>query len=298
MPMTMNRRKFLERSAAVLAAVTTGRALTLDSLQQDGLPAIAAVEGKSVPLALDAALAALGGIKAFVGRGAKVVCLPNPQGSRPGVSTNPELMGTLVSRCLEAGAAEAVVASGHGAGRWYSTGIIEAVEKAGGKMVYPRSDGDWVEVPVPQGRQLKKAVIVRRALENDVLINVPIVKQHDSTRVTCTMKNLMGFNSDNGSWHRSDDYLEHAIAELASVIVPDLCVVDAITILTENGPFGPGRTVSPRQVVAGVNQVSVDAYCCRFLDLDPREAVHIRIAAEMKLGDLDISRLKTLESKV
>ena len=82
------------------------------------------------------------------------------------------------------------------------------------------------------------------------------------------------------------------------MIVPDLCVVDAITILTENGPFGPGRTVSPRQVVAGINQVSVDAYCCRFLDLDPREAAHIRIAAEMKLGDLDISRLKTFEAKV
>jgi uncharacterized protein (DUF362 family) len=296
--MKMNRRMFLERSAAILAAITSGKALALDSGLQDGKPAIAAVEGRSVPQTLDAALDALGGIKTFVGRGDKVVFLPNPQGSRPGVSTNPELMGALVSRCLEAGAAEAVVASGHGAGRWYSTGIIEAVEKAGGKMVYPRSDGDWVEVPVPQGRRLKKAIIVRRALENDVLINVPIVKQHDSTRVTCTMKNLMGFNSDNGSWHRSDDYLEHAIAELASVIVPKLCVVDAITILTENGPFGPGRTASPRQVVAGTNQVSVDAYRCRFLDLDPKEAVHIRIAAEMKLGEMDISRLKTLESKV
>jgi uncharacterized protein (DUF362 family) len=296
--MTMKRREFLEKSAAILAAVGTGRALTPDSGFEEANPAIAAVQGKSVPQTLDAALNALGGLKAFVKRGDKVVLLPNPQGTRPGVSTNPELVGALISRCLEAGAAEAVVASCHGEGRWYSTGIIEAVEKAGGKMLYPRSDSDWTEVPVPRGQRLKKATIIRRALENDVLINVPIVKQHGSTGITCTMKNLMGFNSDNGSWHRSDDYLDHAIADLASLIEPKLCVVDAITILTENGPFGPGRTVSPRYVAAGTNMVSVDAYCCRFLDLDPKEAAHIRIASEMGLGSLDVSRLKIAESKV
>ena len=296
--MTMNRRKFLEGSAALLAALTSGRALALETGGQDAKPSISAAESRSVSQALDAALDALGGIKAFVGRGDKVVFLPNPQGSRPGVSTNPELIGALVGLCLQAGAAEAVVATCHGAGRWYSTGIIEAVEKAGGRMVYPRSNADWVDVPVPRGQRLKKAVIVRRALENDVLINVPIVKQHDSTRLTCTMKNLMGFNSDNGSWHRSDDYLEQAIADLSSVVVPKLSVVDAITILTENGPFGPGRTVSPRQVVAGTNMVSVDAYCCRFLNLEPKEVGHIRLAADMGLGEMDVSRLKVAEARV
>ena len=296
--MTMKRREFLEKSATVLAAMSTGRALALTSGSPADTPAIAAVQGKAVPPTLDAAINAVGGMKTIVRRGDKVVLLPNPQGSRPGVSTSPELLAALVSRCLEAGAAEAVVASAHGPGRWYSTGIIEAVEKAGGKMLYPRSDGDWVEAPVPRGQRLKKATIIRRALENDVLIDVPIVKQHDSTRITCTMKNLMGFNADNGSFHRSDDYLDHAIADLASLITPKLCVVDAITILTENGPFGPGRTVSPRQVVAGTNMVSVDAYCCRFLDLDPKEAGHIRIAAEMGLGELDVARLKIFESKI
>lgn len=296
--MTMKRREFLERSAAFLVAAGARRTLTFGSGVPDEKPVVAAAQGKSVPQTLDAALAALGGMKAFVGRGAKVVLLPNPQGSRAGVSTNSELLGALVSRCLEAGAAEAAVASAHGPGRWYATGIIEAVEKAGGKMLYPRSDGDWVEVPVPRGQRLKKATIIRRALGNDVLIDVPIVKQHDSTRITCTMKNLMGFNSDNGSWHRSDDYLEHAIADLSSLIVPKICVVDAITILTENGPFGPGRTVSPRHVVAGTNMVSVDAYCCRFLDLDPKEVGHVAIAAGMGLGELDISRLKLVETKV
>jgi uncharacterized protein (DUF362 family) len=207
-------------------------------------------------------------------------------------------MGELVRRCLEAGASEAVVASVHGPGRWYATGIIEAVEKAGGKMLFPQSDRDWTEIPLPRARRLKKADVIRKALENDVLINVPIVKQHDSTRLTCTIKNLMGFNSDNGSFHRSDDYLHQAIADLASGFSPKLCVVDALTILTENGPFGPGRTASPHKIVVGTNMVSVDAYCCRFLGLRPNDVGHLRIAAEMGLGDPNVSDLEIIETHV
>jgi uncharacterized protein (DUF362 family) len=297
--MAMKRREFLEGSAAILAAVGASGALRLESaVGIEERPAIAAIQGKSAARILDSALDALGGMKAFVRRGDKVVLLPNPQGSRPGVSTNPELMGALVGRCLEAGAAEAVVASVHGPGRWYATGIIEAVEKAGGKVHYPQGDGDWIEAPVPRGQRLKKIGIVRKAVENDVFIDIPIVKQHDSTRITCTMKNLMGVNADNGSFHRSDDYLDHAIADLSSLFSPKLCVVDAITILTQNGPFGPGRTISPRKIIMGTNMVSVDAYCCRLLELEPKEVGHIRIAAEMGLGDINVSGLKIFEAQV
>jgi uncharacterized protein (DUF362 family) len=297
--MAMNRRKFLESSAAALVAAGSGRLLGRESAGgAEERPAIAAIQGKSVAGMLDAALQALGGIKAFVRKGDKVVLLPNPQGTRPGVSTNPGLMGTLVERCLEAGAAEAVVASIHGPGRWYSTGIIEAVEKAGGKLHYPQADRDVIVAPVPRGRQLKKVEIIRKAIENDVFIDVPIVKQHDSTRITCTMKNLMGLSPECSGFHRSDDYLDHAIADLASLVSTKLCVVDALTILTQNGPFGPGRTISPRKIVLGTNMVSVDAYCCRLLELEPREVGHIRIAAEMGIGEINVSGLKISEAQV
>jgi uncharacterized protein (DUF362 family) len=297
--MTMRRREFLESSAAMLAAVGTARALARRASAADlDRPAIAAIEGQSVSRMLDRALEAFGGLESFIRRGDKVVFLPNPQGSRPGVSTSPELMGELVRRSLEAGASEAVVASVHGPGRWYATGIIEAVEKAGGKLHYPQAARDWVEVPVPRGVRLKKTQIVRKALENDVFIDVPIVKQHDSTRITCAMKNLMGLSADSGSFHRSDDFLDQAIADLASLFTPKLCVVDAMTILTQNGPFGPGRTVSPNKVVLGTNMVSVDAYCCRLLELDPKEVGHIRIAAGMGLGEIDVPGLRILEARV
>ena len=297
--MTMKRREFLGRSAAALAALGAGEMFPLQlPAQVEANPDISAAQGKSLPQVLDRALFPFGGMANFVHRGDKVVILPNPQGNRPGVSTSAPLIGELVRLCLEAGAAEAVVASIHSPGRWFGTGIVKAVEDAGGKMHYPQSAKDWLEISLPGGRRLKKATIIRKSRENDILINVPIVKQHDSTMITAGLKNLMGFNLDNQSFHQGDEHLHQSIADLATLFLPPLLVVDALTILTENGPFGPGRTVSPQSIVAGTDMVAVDAYCCRFLGLKPDEVGHISLAHQMGLGNKDLSGRKIIEARV
>ena len=283
----MDRRNFLRRSALMVG----GLAGTL-YLPDHGLSAttkgkeIAVVEGESPPKQVRAAIDQLGGIGKFVRRGNRVVLLPNPQGRTPGTSTNPDIVAEVVRLCLEAGAATVTVSSAHGPGRWSPTRIIERVEKAGGKMKYPDSSKDWITVKVPNGRVRKELTIIRDALENDVLINLPVFKQHESTGVTGTLKNLMGFNSDSGSFHQGETYLHQAIVDLASVIPPHLCIVDATTILTENGPFGPGRVAHPKKVFAGTDRVALDSLCCALLNVDPRDVLHIRLAHESGLGKM------------
>jgi uncharacterized protein (DUF362 family) len=153
-------------------------------------------------------------------------------------------------------------------------------------MKYPESSTDWITVKVPNGRARKELTIIRDAVENDVLINLPIFKQHESTEVTGTLKNLMGFNSDSGSFHQGETYLHQAIVDLASVIPPHLCIVDATTILIENGPFGPGRVAHPKKVFAGTDRVALDSLCCGLLKVDPRDVLHIRLAHESGLGKM------------
>jgi uncharacterized protein (DUF362 family) len=296
--MKLKRRDFIKQSAAGLAALGAAKPFALRSAAPlPEKPVIAAIQGESLPRMLARALDPFGGMSQFVRRGDKVVLLPNPQGTRPGVSTNAQLVGELVKLCLDSGAAEAVVATIHSPGRWYATGIIEAVEKAGGKMHYPQSRKDWADISLSEGRRLKKATIIRRAIENDVWINMPVFKQHDSTRVTGTLKNLMGFNSDNSSFHQGDEHLHQSIADLASVFSPKLLVVDAITILVENGPFGPGRTVSPHRVVTATNMVAADAYCCRFLEVGPEDVNHILFAHQMGLGKMSLQGLPIVEAR-
>ena len=287
MKKNIDRREFLRSSALVVG----GLAGSL-YLPEHGYSAaskgkeIAVVEGQNPPGQVRAAIDQLGGIGKFVRKQDQVVLLPNPQGRTPGASTNPDIVAEVVRLCLGAGAATVTVSSCHGPGRWSPTRVIERVEKAGGRMKYPDAAKDWITVKVPNGRARKELTIVRDALENDVLINLPVFKQHESTGVTGTLKNLMGFNSDSTSFHQGQTYLHQAIVDLASIIPPHLCIVDATTILTENGPFGPGRVAHPKKVFAGTDRVALDSLCCELLKVNPQEVLHIRLAHESGLGKM------------
>jgi len=283
----MNRREFIKKSA-ILAGTLTGSL----SFPDKGVTApkredeITVVEGDNLSAQVREAIRLSGGIEKFVKRGDRVILLPNPQGRGPGASTNADMVYEVVRLCKEAGAASVTVSSVHGPWRWSSTKIVEKVEQAGGKMKYSDSSKDWVTVNVPGGRVRKRVTIIKDAIENDVLINIPVFKDHYATRVTGTLKNLMGLNSDSGSFHQGEAYLHQAIIDLASVIPPHLCIVDATTILVENGPFGPGRVVHPKKVYAGTDLVAIDSLCCGLLKINPTDVLHIKLAHESGLGQI------------
>ena len=286
----MNRREFIKKSFA-LAGTLTGniifpnKGITTPKREND----LAVVEGENPSAQVREAIRLMGGIEKFVKRGDRVVLLPNPQGRGPGASTNADMVAEVVRICKEAGAVSVSASSVHGPWRWSSTQIVERVEQAGGRMKYLDSSKDWVTVNVPKGRVRKKATIIKDAVENDVLINMPVFKDHYATRVTGGLKNLMGFNSDSGSFHQGETYLHQAIVDLASVIPLHLCIMDANTILVENGPFGPGRVAHPNKVYAGTDLVAIDSLCCGLLKVNPMDVLHIKLAQESGLGQIHVS---------
>ena len=291
-----SRREFLKRALQISGAASVSRLFSsARMIQPPSYPDIGIVSGESPATMTVRVLELIGGINRFVRRGDKVVILPNPQGSRPGVSTNGEILSEVIKQCWNVGASEVTVASIHAPGRWYSSGITSAVEKADAKIFYPQEKKDWIEPAIPIGKALKRAVIVRRALEADAFINIPIIKQHDSTRLTGCLKNLMGFHRDNASLHQAETILHQGIADLATLFKPKLLIIDAVRILGENGPFGPGKLLNPRKVLAGTDMVALDAYCCRFLNLRPTDVEHIDFARANGIGVMDVTRLRVEE---
>ena len=95
-------------------------------------------------------------------------------------------------------------------------------------------------------------------LETDVFINFPLPKQHFATELTLGLKNLMGSVWDMELLHKID--LHQCIADINTLRKPDLVVMDAIRILTTNGPKGPGKTEDIGEVFASTDIVAADAY--------------------------------------
>ena len=285
----IQRREFLKKFSLLVGVMGGGALLPASGKATDQEMGIAVVEGENPSAQVQEAIRLLGGIQRFIRRGDRVVLLPNPQGIGRGVTTNPDMVAETTRLCLAAGASSVRVSSCHGQERWLGTGIIEKVTASGGRMKYPDSDRDWTTIAVPKARVRKEVRVIRDALQADVLINMPIFKQHNYTRTTCCLKNLMGMNHDNWGFHKGDLYLHQAIVDLASIFSPALCLVDATTILTQGGPFGPGRVIHPKRVYAGKDMVALDSLCCGLLGVRPEEVIHIQLAHESGMGQINLA---------
>jgi uncharacterized protein (DUF362 family) len=257
---------------------------------------LAVVKGESPVKNCLAAVDALGGFGKFVHKGDKVVVKPNPIGSnRPerAINTHPEMVGAVVRECLGVGAREVLVVSNDEIRSFNGNGTTTAVEAAGGIVRPIQAKEQFREVLVPRGRILRRVEIASDILDADVFINMPIAKHHAGSRVTLSMKNLMGANWDRQFFHATD--LHQCIAELASAVKHSLVIMDANHVLLTNGPSGPGQVLTANQVIAGVDPVAVDAFATRFFNLEPGAIPHIRTAYEIGVGEMNIDKLKIKE---
>lgn len=305
----ITRRSFI-RKGAVLGASSLLLAKFPERIHPETaleIPDISVVTGNDYHKNTIEAVSKIGGMNKYVGKGAKVAVLANPQRPNPGAFTSPLVAGAVTEMCLNAGASSVTFISWMPVKAWEATGLKQAVEKAGGKLetVDLRDESMFRPVPVPEGKILKEARVMKKLFEHDLLINVPVTKDHIGNKFTGTMKNLMGLNSpkNNRTFHKSDwktnrssiIHLDQSIADLNTVITPVLSIVDATEFIITNGPFGPGELLKPRKVIAGTDRIALDSYCCKLWELDPADIVMIKKGFEHGLGSIDLSDLNISE---
>ncbi len=299
----MKRRDFLLLGAAGGLALRAGGSLPAAPL----LPPLAPpspdlgwATGESPGALARAAVDILGGMKAFVGRGDKVVIKPNIGWDRVpemAATTNPEIVVALLEMARDAGAKSVIVIDNttNQAKRCYiRSGIQDAVNQAGGTMLFV--DEHRIRKTAIGGEWLKEWDILLDILEADKLINVPIVKHHSLSRVTLGMKNLLG--AVGGARNQLHQKLDQSMVDLAAFFKPTLTVLDAYRILVRNGPQGgrPTDTKLVKTVIAGRDPVAVDTAGASFLDLKAADLLFLRLAAERGLGKNDLAGL-TIEKR-
>ena len=264
-----------------------------------GAADMAVVHGSSPATITRAAVDAIGGMKRFVKSGQVVVVKPNictAMAPEYAATTNPEVVATLVAMCKEAGASQVKVldyAWGSQRTNYQQSGIEEAVQKAGGEMV-AITPVKWKKVEIPNAKLLKSVEVFDDVLKADVVINVPIAKDHGLSRLTLGMKNMMGIVSSREQFHMS---LGQYLSDLLLQVKPAFTLVDAVRILTQNGPGG-GRLEYVKQldtVVASTDILAVDAYSTSFFDLKPEDIETIRTGAKNGVGTTDLTKLKIAE---
>jgi uncharacterized protein (DUF362 family) len=296
------RREFF-RDLGVLAGGIAATSSGLPVSAADASPDIVVVGGEDPKAMVKKAVAELGGMKKFVSKGDVVVIKPNIGFERTpeqGATTNPDVVVGLIEMAFDAGAKEIKLFDRpvQDAKKCYPlSGIPEAAKKAGAKVFF-HTELQSVEIPIKDGVVLKSSQVWKDAVECDCYISVPVAKHHRMTVLTMALKNNMGVTADDRGkvWHSN---LHQVLADFASAFKPKLTVLDAYRIIVKNGPRGGSAAdiEMPKKCIAGVNQVSIDAYGTTLFGRKPSEIGHIALAGKMGLGEIDLAKLKVREVK-
>lgn len=133
---------------------------------------------------------------------------------------------------------------------------------------------------------LRPMEICSRALDADYLINLPVLKGHCQTVMTCALKNCKGCLPDREKRRFHADGLMKPIAALASVLRPSLTIVDSICgdLDFEEG----GNPVFTGRMYLGWDPVQLDAYGCRLMGLSVSKVPYIRLAERWGAGSTEI----------
>lgn len=124
-----------------------------------------------------------------------------------------------------------------------------------------------------------------------MFINVPVIKHHSSADLSLAMKNLMGIVWDRRFWHRNN--LHQCIADFSSYYKPSLNVIDGYRVMMKNGPRGVSvNDVSlVKSLIISADIVAADAAATKIFGSDPEKVDYLRIAGEMKIGEINLEKL-------
>lgn len=306
----MERRDFLRQVAAWSAGASVVPLFRVRPLAAEDKPAgqsvIAVAKGQDYEALVTKVLEPLGGIKAFVKPGARVVVKPNIGWDRKpelAGNTHPDVVKAVVTLALAAEAKQVLVfdRTVNDARRCYTASGIQAAVEA---IKDPRvqcvfcDQKKYVPVDIQKAKSLNRFEFYKDALETDCdcYINVPIAKHHQIAKLTLGLKNAMGVIGGNrGEIHKS---IHQRIADINLVVRPKLTIMDATRILLRNGPSGgnPADVKVLDTLAASADIVALDTYSCGFFDMKPQDIGAIAAAAALGLGESDLSKVKVVQA--
>ena len=236
-----------------------------------------------------------GGAGRFVSKGDVVVIKPNISWARRpemAATTNPEVLEAVIELCQEAGAKKVRIADHtiHDARRCFAlSGAGAAAKKTGADLIHPRSS--LMKKMNLKGRRLGTWPVFVPLVEADAVINLPVAKHHSLSTLTVGMKNWIG--AVGGSRYSLHQDIHQSIVDLASFFQPTVTLIDAIRIMTRNGPSGGSTSyvTAKNTLILSNDPVAGDARAAMLFNRKPEKLGFIRMAQDQGLGTFDFENM-------
>lgn len=214
--------------------------------------------------------------------------LVSPTEASYGATTHPEVMAGIIEYLQEHGFRDLVMMEGS----WVGDKTADAYEVCGYRQLSEKYQVPFMDAQKEKGvsrdcggMKLNLCACVDSV---DFMINVPVLKGHCQTKITCALKNMKGLipNAEKRRFHSLG--LHKPIAHLGVGIRQDFIVVDNICgdLDFEDG----GNPVVMNRVLAGADPVLMDAYVCHLMHYEVSEVPYIEMAEALGVGCADITK--------
>jgi uncharacterized protein (DUF362 family)/ferredoxin len=231
--------------------------------------------------ALSRLLSEIGGVGAFVSPGQKVLVKPNLLTDRTpaeAVTTHPEVVRAIVRLLRKSGADPFVADSPASSARlrrvWDRTGFGAMCTEEDVPLVNLEKTGS-VRVNA-NGRSFN---VARAVLDADAIINVPKLKTHVLTVLTCAVKNMYGaipgYQKTNlHKRHPKPFEFGRLVTDVYTQVRPVLNIADAVVGMEGDGPSG-GKPVELGFLAASADGFALDLTMCRILRIKPASVPYL-----------------------
>ena len=175
-------------------------------------------------------------------------------------------------------------------GSWVGDETIRAMKKAGYDKVCEKYKVPFYDLKKDKVKSIDTPIgkidVCERALNADLLVNLPVLKGHCQTIMTCALKNLKGCLPDREKRRFHSLGLTKPIAALGAVLKTGLIIVDSICgdLNFEEG----GNPVQTHRMYLGTDPVTIDAFGCKLMGLDINDVKYIKLSEKFGAGNSDL----------
>jgi uncharacterized protein (DUF362 family) len=223
--------------------------------------------------------------------------------ARESVTTEPKFISNLIMLLKQRGVSTVYVGDSsagyiQSVETFKSTGMADAVLKAGGEVVDIDAESERVELQLPNSDILERLTVPRKAMEADFLINFGKLKTHRiGNSITCCVKNWVGFIAQDVRLRYHQTRLPKLVSELHRALPENLCFGDAVMVGEGDGPDLP----KPRflgLLLSANDPVAIDSIGAELLSINRSDLVFPWTAHLDGIGEIRRDKIKVIGPEI
>lgn len=204
-----------------------------------------------------------------------------------GATTTPEIAEGLIEYLLDNNKRNIIIMEGSWVGdstaRAFKVCGYERISKRYNIPLFDLQKDSYISHKI-NGMDIEICDVAANA---DYIINLPVLKGHCQTNMTCALKNMKGCITNRAKRQFHSWGLHKPIANLNSIIKQDLIIVDGLNgdLSFEEG----GTPVDMNRILLGKDPVLIDSYVCELMGYKLSDVPYIKMAEQLGVGSADLS---------